>query len=179
MFLSPKKIFPRICLYNFSLGKTTLLNILIGLYPPNSGTACTFPLSSLPSNSLDVYNNSIIDNPELIHENMGVCTKYDILWENLTGFEHLQFYGRLRNLKGKELKKQAHALLKKLNLYESRYIEKIFFRVLRKIYRNVLSAKYSGGMKRRLSVAIALLGYPKAIFLDEPSTVLKFQWNFV
>jgi len=92
-----------------------------------------------------------------IHTMMGVCTQYDILWENMTGREHLLFYGRLRNLKGLELEDEVSLMLKKFNLYEAR---------------NVLSCKYSGGMKRRLSVAIALLGSPKIIYLDEPSTGL-------
>jgi ABC-type multidrug transport system ATPase subunit len=82
--------------------------------------------------------------------------RYDILWENLTGEEHLLFYGRLRNLSGKKLKRHVAEVLKKVNLYRKR---------------KVLAGNYSGGMKRRLSVAIAIINNPPVIFLDEPSTV--------
>lgn len=76
----------------------------------------------------------------------------------MTGKEHLMFYGRIRGLDGPELAYQVALLLKKFNLYESR---------------NVISANYSGGMKRRLSVAIALLADPRVIYLDEVRIVCE------
>jgi len=120
------------------------LNTLIGLYPPTDGNAF-------------IFGENIVDNLSAIHTMMGVCTQYDILWEPLTGAEHLRFYGQLRNIRGHELEVQIELVLKKFNLYEAR---------------NVPAGKYSGGMKRRLSVAISLLGSPRIIYLDEPSTGL-------
>jgi ABC-type multidrug transport system ATPase subunit len=108
---------------------------MIGLYPPTSGSAY-------------VHGKSIRGELSSIHTMMGVCTQYDILWETMTGREHLQFFGKLRNLQGKVLEEMSDAILKRFNLYEAR---------------NVVAGKYSGGMKRRLSVAIALLGRPKII----------------
>ncbi len=66
------------------------------------------------------------------------------------------FYGRIKNLKGKELEEQVEHVLRKVNLWD---------------VRDKVSSKYSGGMKRRLSVAISIMGFPKVIYLDEPSTV--------
>eukprot|EP01119_Soliformovum_irregulare_P016146 TRINITY_DN4639_c1_g1_i1.p1 TRINITY_DN4639_c1_g1~~TRINITY_DN4639_c1_g1_i1.p1 ORF type:complete len:1195 (-),score=473.31 TRINITY_DN4639_c1_g1_i1:27-3611(-) len=125
-------------------GKTTLISLLIGLIPTRSGTA-------------KIYGRDLIQDLPKIHTLMGVCQQYDILWETLTAQEHLLFYGRIRNLKGAELKRQVASALKKVNLYQ---------------VRNIQAGRYSGGMKRRLSVAIAILGTPPVIYLDEPSTGL-------
>jgi len=88
---------------------------------------------------------------------MGVCQQTDILWDTMTGEEHLLFFGRIRGLSGKVLQSKVNNMLKKVNLFEARH---------------VVSKNYSGGMKRRLSVAIALLNSPPLIYLDEPSTGL-------
>jgi len=125
-------------------GKTTTINMLIGLIEPTSGNAM-------------VRGKSLLDELASIYTFIGICPQHDILWDNLTGKEHLEFYGRIRNLHGDELKHQIATILKKVNLYDAR---------------NKYSRKYSGGMKRRLSVAISLIGNPKVIYLDEPSTGL-------
>ncbi|XP_024013627.1 ABC transporter A family member 3-like [Eutrema salsugineum] len=82
-----------------------------------------------------------------------------LLWETLTGREHLLFYGRLKNLKGSNLKKVVEESLKNVNLFNGGVGDKP-------------AGKYSGGMKRRLSVAISLIGNPKVVYMDEPSTGL-------
>jgi len=125
-------------------GKTTLLNLLSGLFPPTAGTAklCGFDLR----NDLDK-----------IHTIIGICPQFDILWETLTAEEHLLFFGRLRNLEKERLQMEVDSLLKRVNLYD---------------VRKILAKNYSGGMKRRLSVAIAMIGHPPIILLDEPSTGL-------
>lgn len=125
-------------------GKTTLIHMLIGLFDSTSGTAY-------------ICKKNLKNDLEEIHTFMGICPQHDVLWENLTGREHLEFYGRIKGLRGDELKKEVARGLKAVNLWDAR---------------NKLSRKYSGGMKRRLSVAIAILGQPKVIFLDEPSTGL-------
>ncbi|KAL6073551.1 ABC transporter, ATPbinding domain containing protein [Balamuthia mandrillaris] len=125
-------------------GKTTLISILTGLFEPSSGTA-------------EMFGLSIKDQIDQVHMLTGVCPQHDILWGNMTAKEHLLFYGRLKNLKGPALHKAVRAALVSVNLREAR---------------NKLSSKYSGGMKRRLSVAISLMAEPKMVFLDEPSTGL-------
>lgn len=106
-----------------------------------------------------------------IYTSMGVCPQHDLLWETLTGTEHLLFYGRLKNLKGSDLLQAVEESLKSVNLYYGGVGDKP-------------AGKYSGGMKRRLSVAISLIGNPKAVYMDEPSTGLdpasrNSLWNVV
>ncbi|EEC84433.1 hypothetical protein OsI_31047 [Oryza sativa Indica Group] len=96
---------------------------------------------------------------------------WGLLWEPLTGKEHLFFYGRLKNLKGAALVKAVEDALKSVNLFHGGVGDKQV-------------GKYSGGMKRRLSVAISLIGDPKVVFMDEPSTGLdpasrNNLWNVV
>lgn len=74
------------------------------------------------------------------------------------GKEHLLFYGRLKGLRGNDLKEAVTAALKSVHLFSGGFGEK-------------LVKTYSGGMKRRLSVAISLIGSPRVVYLDEPSTV--------
>merc|ERR1712166_1090701 len=90
----------------------------------------------------------------MIHQTMGVCPQHDVLWSDLTAREHLLFYGRL---KGDVLEREVVEVLKDVQLT---------FAADRPC------GKYSGGMKRRLSVANSLVGSPKVVYLDEPSTGL-------
>ncbi|WVZ64712.1 hypothetical protein U9M48_014192 [Paspalum notatum var. saurae] len=139
-------------------GKTSFINMMIGLIKPTSGTAYV--------HGMDI--NTGMGN---IYTNMGVCPQHNLLWETLTGKEHLFFYGRLKNLKGAELVKAVDHSLKSVNLSHGNVGDKQV-------------KKYSGGMKRRLSVAISLIGDPKVVFMDEPSTGLdpasrNNLWNVV
>uniref|UniRef100_A0A7N0V1R9 ABC transporter domain-containing protein n=1 Tax=Kalanchoe fedtschenkoi TaxID=63787 RepID=A0A7N0V1R9_KALFE len=139
-------------------GKTSFISMMIGLTKPTSGTAY-------------VQNWDIRNNMDLIYTSMGVCPQHDLLWETLTGREHLLFYGRLKNLKGAALEQAVEESLRGVNLFHGGVGDK-------------QAGKYSGGMKRRLSVAISLIGDPKVVYLDEPSTGLdpasrSSLWNVV
>ncbi|XP_076893261.1 ABC transporter A family member 7-like [Bidens hawaiensis] len=139
-------------------GKTSFINMMIGLVKPSSGTAFV--------EGLDITTNM-----DQIYANMGVCPQHDLLWETLTGREHLLFYGRLKNLKGSTLTQAVEESLKSVNLFNGGVADK-------------QAGKYSGGMKRRLSVAISLIGDPKVVYMDEPSTGLdpasrNNLWNVV
>eukprot|EP01114_Cavostelium_apophysatum_P009754 TRINITY_DN2300_c0_g1_i1.p1 TRINITY_DN2300_c0_g1~~TRINITY_DN2300_c0_g1_i1.p1 ORF type:complete len:1800 (+),score=493.64 TRINITY_DN2300_c0_g1_i1:225-5624(+) len=125
-------------------GKTSLIHMLIGLFPPSSGTAY-------------VQNYNLQDQMDSIHTFMGICPQHDVLWGALTAEEHLLFYGRIKNLSGKVLKERIKYVLQRVNLYD---------------VRNKQAQTFSGGMKRRLSVAISIIGRPKVLYLDEPSTGL-------
>lgn len=127
-------------------GKTTTIGMLCGYHRPTAGNAYL--------GDLDI-NYDIGE----IHMQMGVCPQEDLLWADLTGPEHLYFYGRLKNLRGKELDDQVEYWLKQVNLADKKTKRK-------------LSCEYSGGMKRRLSVAISLIGNSKYVLLDEPTTGL-------
>ncbi|EPS66567.1 hypothetical protein M569_08209, partial [Genlisea aurea] len=139
-------------------GKTSFINMMIGLIKPSSGTAYV--------NGLDIQSDM-----DQIYTSMGVCPQHDLLWETLTGREHLLFYGRLKNLKGAALNHAVEESLKSVNLFYGGVADK-------------QAGKYSGGMKRRLSVAISLIGDPKVVYMDEPSTGLdpasrNMLWNVV
>ncbi|KAK2441657.1 Phospholipid-transporting ATPase abca7 [Trifolium repens] len=139
-------------------GKTSFINMMIGLTKPTSGTAFV--------QGLDIRTNM-----NGIYTSMGVCPQNDLLWEALTGREHLLFYGRLKNLKGSDLTQAVEESLKSVNLFHGGVADK-------------KAGKYSGGMKRRLSVAISLIGDPRVVYMDEPSTGLdpasrKNLWKVV
>ncbi|KAL7161458.1 hypothetical protein ACSBR2_042008 [Camellia fascicularis] len=127
-------------------GKTSFINMMIGLLKPSSGTAYV--------EGLDIRTQM-----DEIYTSMGVCPQHNLLWENLTGREHLLFYGRLKNLRGSALTQAVEESLKSINLFHGGVADK-------------QAGKYSGGMKRRLSVAISLIGDPKVVYMDEPSTGL-------
>lgn len=125
-------------------GKTTLISILTGLYKPNSGNAW-------------VAGYDIKDQLEVVQLQIGVCPQFDILWEHLTVEDHLYFYARLKGVSPEK---------------EDEKVTKAIEEVLLQKFRHFQVKQLSGGMKRRLSVAISLVSDPKIIFLDEPSTGL-------
>ncbi|XP_039117389.1 ABC transporter A family member 7-like [Dioscorea cayenensis subsp. rotundata] len=139
-------------------GKTSFINMMIGLTNPTSGTAYV--------QGLDIRWNM-----GKIYTSIGVCPQQDLLWETLTGREHLMFYGRLKNLEGDALMQAVEKSLKSVNLFYGGVADK-------------QARKYSGGMKRRLSVAISLIGDPQVVYMDEPSTGLdpasrNNLWNVI
>lgn len=139
-------------------GKTTTINCLTGVLPATGGDALVYGQSIKSEGGMD-YVRSI----------MGVCPQFDVLWPELTGEEHLTIYGHVKGVKGSHVKKEAAELLEKVKLtYAARQ----------------RSGAYSGGMKRRLSVAIALLGDPKIVYLDEPTTGMdpisrRYVWDII
>ena len=126
-------------------GKSTALNCLTGTLEPTSGTAV-------------VAGHDIRSDLNAVYSLMGVCPQDNLLWEALTAREHVLFYGRLKNLKGAELAAAVDAALRSVNLLNGGTGDKQV-------------RTYSGGMKRRLSVAISLVGDPSVVYMDEPSTV--------
>ena len=125
-------------------GKTTTINMLTGFATPTSGDAL-------------VEGFSINKHMRKIYTIMGVCPQHDILWETLSPREHLTFYGSLKNLKDVQLTEAIEAALRNVDLLD--VIDEP-------------AGTFSGGMKRRLSVAISLIGMPLVCYLDEPSTGL-------
>ncbi|KAF6266062.1 hypothetical protein COO60DRAFT_1697444 [Scenedesmus sp. NREL 46B-D3] len=125
-------------------GKTTSINCLIGALPPSGGDIRVMGHSLLVPGGLEVAQAV-----------MGVCPQFDVLWDELSGREHMYIYGCIKGLPAKEVTDQGSRLLEQVQLTPAA---------------GKRSSSYSGGMKRRLSVALALLGGPQLVFLDEPST---------
>ena len=106
---------------------------------------------------------------EKIRHYIGYCPQFDTLIGNLTAFEHLQLYAKLKGINPK---------------YHKYLIDQMIDRMKLRNYRDVIAKTYSGGNKRKLSVAIALLGRPPIILLDEPSSGMdpssrRFMWNII
>ena len=127
-------------------GKSTSLNMLTGFLTPNGGSAL-------------VEGNDISTDMDRVYKLMGVCPQDNLLWGKLTARDHLLFYARLKMLKGDQLVKAVDDALRAVNLLNGGVADKQV-------------KKFSGGMKRRLSVAISFIGDPRVVYLDEPSTGL-------
>ncbi|EFA80182.1 ABC transporter A family protein [Heterostelium album PN500] len=125
-------------------GKTTTISLLTGLYTPTSGYA-------------KVAGFDIATEMDSIHRVVGVCPQFDTLWEDLSCVETLLFYARLKGVERSQELKHVEDILRDVMLYD---------------VRERLVKELSGGMKRRLSVAVSITGHSKIVFLDEPSTGL-------
>jgi ABC-2 type transport system ATP-binding protein len=129
-------------------GKSTLTKMISGMLNPTSGT-------------IKVGNYSIKNQPMKVKEIMGVVPQDIVLYDYLNAKENLAFYGRLYGLSGRKLKNRIEELLKFTQLDE------------KAVKRHV--STYSGGMKRRVNIAAALLHEPQVILLDEPTAGLDPQ----
>ena len=125
-------------------GKTTTLRIITGLSRATRGEAY-------------VFGHSVSKEEIWVKEHVGFAPEISNLYPELSVFDNLIFIGQLYGLPKKERRKRAHQLLKDFDLEQKR---------------NVLFAKLSKGMKRRLTIAAALIHKPAIIFLDEPTTGL-------
>ncbi|KAM6949618.1 phospholipid-transporting ATPase ABCA1 [Aplochiton taeniatus] len=137
-------------------GKTTTFKMLTGDIAVTSGEAF-----------LNGY--SIRTEMADVHQNMGYCPQFDALDDLLTGREHLELYARLRGVPEKEVATVAEWGIQKLGLVR---------------YSNKSAGTYSGGNKRKLSTAMALIGCPPVVFLDEPTTGMdpkarRFLWDCI
>ncbi|KAM5330692.1 ATP-binding cassette sub-family A member 2 isoform 2-T2 [Glossophaga mutica] len=122
-------------------GKTTTMSILTGLFPPTSGSAT-------------IYGHDIRTEMDEIRKNLGMCPQHNVLFDRLTVEEHLWFYSRLKSMDQAEIRKEMDKMIEDLELSNKRHS---------------LVQTLSGGMKRKLSVAIAFVGGSRAIILDEPT----------
>ncbi|KAM8909147.1 phospholipid-transporting ATPase ABCA1-like isoform 2-T2 [Spinachia spinachia] len=122
-------------------GKTTTMSILTGLFPPTSGTAY-------------ILGRDIRTELSAIRQNLGVCPQHNVLFSMLTVEEHIWFYGRLKGLSEQQVKGEIEQILQDTGLPHKRTSRA-----------NALS----GGMQRKLSVALAFVGGSKVVILDEPT----------
>ncbi|CBI15254.3 hypothetical protein VitviT2T_026113 [Vitis vinifera] len=125
-------------------GKTTTINCLTGITPVTEGDALIYGYSI--RSSVGMSN---------IRRIIGVCPQFDILWNSLSGQEHLELFSSIKGLPPSSVKSVAQKSLAEVKLTQAAKMR---------------AGSYSGGMKRRLSVAIALIGDPKLVIMDEPTT---------
>ncbi|RNA01708.1 ATP-binding cassette sub-family A member 3 [Brachionus plicatilis] len=135
---------------------TTTLFILCGIYSPSSGDVL-------------IYNQNLRNNLDKVRRLIGFCPQIPILFDDLTVYEHLKLIATIKDYPQTEIEIEIHKIAAFLNLEE--YISK-------------RAKNLSGGTKKRLSIAMALIGDPKIIILDEPSSGIDSKnrrqlWNII
>ena len=137
-------------------GKTTTINVLCGLLEPTSG-------------SVSVGGYDAQKELDKVKELIGVCPQDTAVFSYLTGRENVELFGNLHAMPKEKLKKNTEELLRKLDLLDDA---------------NRRVGKYSGGMRRRLNLIMALVNDPEIAFLDEPTVAMDVQsrhavWDFI
>ncbi|MGC5247142.1 ATP-binding cassette domain-containing protein [Gordonia sp. DT219] len=125
-------------------GKTTIVRMMTTLSTPTSGTA-------------RIAGHDVIAEPEAVRRNMGLTGQAATVDEILTGRENLKMIGGLYGIGRRDLARRGDQLLEQFSLTDSA---------------NKQVRSYSGGMRRRLDLAVSLLAAPPVLFLDEPTTGL-------
>lgn len=137
-------------------GKTTTISMLSTVLPPTSGKA-------------NILGYDLKKESNKIKECIGVCPQDIVLYERLTARENIHLIAQMHGLKKADYKERTDDLLGRMNLLD---------RV------NSLVKTYSGGMKRRVNVLMAVIHEPELIFFDEPTAGLDPQsrrvvWDFI
>ena len=134
-------------------GKTTAIKMVTGELSMTSGDAV-------------VHGLSVRTEAPAVRRLLGICPQHDILYEELSAIEHLQLYGALKGVH--KTASDLEALLAAVKLTKVSHKR---------------AGSYSGGMKRRLSCAVAFVGEPQVVMLDEPTTGMdpmhrNFVWDY-
>jgi ABC-type multidrug transport system ATPase subunit len=172
-------------------GKTTLISILTGLLEFEKGQVFISPSTQFYESNIHDLNTKrptvneediskvaqelnqepldLIQERDLCRNLISVCPQYDLLWMDLTVEENMRLVGLFKGIPEKEIDRQIEVVLRKINLLKEK----------RNFVKNL-----SGGMKRRISIGLALLGNSEIIILDEPTTGLdpvnrKAIWEFI
>jgi ABC-2 type transport system ATP-binding protein len=132
-------------------GKTTIVRILTTLLPPDAGEA-------------RVAGHDVVRDGKRVRERIGLAGQYAAVDENLTGFENLEMVGILYHLGRRAARERTDELLASFDLADAG---------------GRLVRTYSGGMRRRLDLAAALVARPPVLFLDEPTTGLDIRSRIV
>jgi ABC-type Na+ transport system ATPase subunit NatA len=133
-------------------GKSTTFRLLTGEVAPSGGDAL---VRGRAGGAAGAQPFNVVSELSAVRQRLGLCPQDDGIAARLTGREHLRFYAAIRGVPPAAADQLAEALLARLGL--SRWADR-------------LAGTYSGGNKRKLSVAIALVGEPPLVLLDEPST---------
>lgn len=138
---------------------------IVGLLGPNGAgksTAISMMSSLVEPTSGDVrfHNKSILKNPAPLRKVIGVVPQEIALYTDLTAEENLRFFGRIYHLKGEKLNRKIDEVLEQIGLTERR--------------KDIVKT-FSGGMKRRLNIGVALLHDPEFIIMDEPTVGIDPQ----
>ncbi|WP_282070545.1 ATP-binding cassette domain-containing protein [Janibacter hoylei] len=125
-------------------GKTTTVRMMTTLATPTRGTAT-------------VAGHDVVREPDAVRASMGLTAQGATVDDLLTGRENLRLIGDLYGLPGREVRRWAEDLLERFSLTEAG---------------DKVVKDYSGGMRRRIDLAVSLIAHPSVLFLDEPTTGL-------
>ena len=125
-------------------GKTTLISMLCGMYDATGGKVMYDGENILGSLEMDNFRTKL-----------GICPQHDVLFDDLTIKEHLNMFATFKGVGSDRLEEEVNITLKDFQLTEMQ---------------NIVAKDLSAGQRRKLSIAIALVGGSKVIFLDEPSS---------
>lgn len=128
-------------------GKTTAINTIIGIMIPDKG-------------DISIFGKDMKKYSMEIKRCIGIVPQEIAIYPDLTAYENVEFFGRLYSLKGSQLKERVEKVLDFTGLTERRKQQ---------------AKKFSGGMKRRLNIACALVHNPKLIIMDEPTVGIDPQ----
>jgi ABC-2 type transport system ATP-binding protein len=128
-------------------GKTTSINMMCGLLKPDGG-------------HVTIHGQIVTSGSADLRSKVGVCPQEIVLWKKLTSLEQLQFIGEMYGLKASKARQRSMHLLEQLDLVEKTH---------------KLAKTLSGGMQRRLNLAMALVHDPEIVILDEPEAGLDPQ----
>ena len=128
-------------------GKTTTIRMLSTVLPPDTG-------------DVEIGGHSVLRESDEVRKLIGVCPQELALYPELSARDNLVFFGRMAGLSGREAREGARANLELVGLHD-RASDRV--------------DKFSGGMKRRVNIAIALMSRPELLFLDEPTVGIDPQ----
>lgn len=129
-------------------GKSTTLSLIATLIRPDLG-------------SIHYMGQDIVKHPEYMRKHLGYVPQDIALYQTLSGFDNLKFWGKANGVKTSLLKERIHLVQKMTYLSDDILKKKV--------------NTYSGGMKRRLNIAVALLHLPKLVIMDEPTVGLDVE----
>ncbi|MEK3781032.1 ABC transporter ATP-binding protein [Paenibacillus sp. FSL R5-0810] len=128
-------------------GKSTTISMISSLLKPTAG-------------DVRLNGQSVIKHPQQLRKVLGVVPQEIALYEELSSYENVKFFGKVYGLKGKELELKIQELLDMVGLRDRQ---------------KELIRTYSGGMKRRINIAVALMHDPKIVIMDEPTVGIDPQ----
>lgn len=132
-------------------GKTTTISMIVTLMKPDSGHI--------------LYEGiDIVENPKLLRENLGYVPQEAALYSSLSGIDNLRFFGRANQIGNRNLKARIAEVSEILCIDKKTLNKKV--------------SSYSGGMKRRLNIGVALLNNPALIVMDEPTVGLDVETRY-
>ena len=137
-------------------GKTTTISVLTGMINQDGGAAT-------------IDGMSVETDMQSIRKDLGVCPQFDVLWPTLTAREHLELFARFRGVPESEITREVNDKIAAVGLESKAECE---------------AGVLSGGQHRKLSVAVAFVGNPSVVILDEPTSGMdprsrRYTWEVI